>query len=108
MNYTYILECGDGSYYTGWTNDIEKRLAAHRSGEGAKYTRGRGPLRLVYLEVFDSKEEAMQREARIKRMSRAKKTALTASGDWTGHLEEWGLKELEIGDPDPEIEKSRK
>ncbi len=99
MNYIYILECGDNSFYTGWTNDIEKRLDAHRSGEGAKYTRGRGPLRLIYLEVFGSKEEAMQREARIKRLSRAEKTALIEAGDWRDHLEEWGLGELKISDP---------
>ncbi len=100
MNYTYILECGDDSYYTGWTNDIVKRLAAHRSGEGAKYTRGRGPLRLIYLEVFDSKEGAMQREAQIKRLSRAEKAAMIKTDEWRGHLTEWGLEELEIEDPE--------
>ena len=62
-NYTYILKCGDGSLYTGWTNDIAARLEQHRSGKGAKYTRGRGPLELVYLEVHDTKSEAMSREA---------------------------------------------
>ncbi len=98
MNYTYILECKDGTCYTGWTNDIEKRLAAHRSGDGAKYTRGRGPLRLIYLEIFDSKEEAMHREARIKRMSRAEKLALAASSDWRDHLEEWQLGSLQLSD----------
>ena len=61
-NYTYILKCGDGSLYTGWTNDIAARLEQHRSGKGAKYTRGRGPLQLVYLEVHDTKSEAMCRE----------------------------------------------
>ena len=75
-NYTYILRCKDGSYYTGWTNDIEKRLAMHRSGQGAKYTRGRGPLTLVHLEVYDTQSEAMQREAYIKKLSRRKKEAL--------------------------------
>ncbi len=100
MNYIYILECGDNSFYTGWTNDIEKRLAAHRRGEGAKYTRGRGPLRLIYLEVFDTKEEAMQREARIKRLSRADKIALIEAGDWRDRLEEWGQTGLEIEDPE--------
>ncbi len=99
MNYTYMLECGDGSYYTGWTNDIEKRLAAHRSGEGAKYTRGRGPLRLIYLEVFDSKEKAMQREAFVKRLSREEKRVLIEGSDWREHLAEWGLRELPIEDP---------
>ncbi len=104
MNYTYILECGDDTLYTGWTNDIKKRLDAHRSGEGAKYTRGRGPLRLIYLEVSDSKEEAMQREARIKRLSRAEKLALAGAGDWKDHLKEWGLEGLQIEDPETESE----
>ncbi len=99
MNYTYILECKDGSFYAGWTNDIEKRLAAHRSGEGAKYTRGRGPLRLIYLEVFDSKEEAMQREAQIKRLSHVEKAAMKNADEWRGHLTEWGLEGLKIEDP---------
>ena len=61
-NYTYILRCGDGSLYTGWTNDIKNRLKMHREGKGAKYTRGRGPLTLVHLEVYDTKSEAMRRE----------------------------------------------
>ena len=81
-NYTYILRCGDGSLYTGWTTDIDKRLEEHRNGKGAKYTRGRGPLTLVHLEIFDTKSEAMKREACIKRLSRAQKeeliTAITA------------------------------
>ena len=59
MNYTYILKCKDGSLYTGWTNDLEQRVAAHNTGKGAKYTRGRGPVQLVYLEEFDTKQEAM-------------------------------------------------
>ena len=75
-NYTYILRCGDDSLYTGWTNDIKKRLAVHQSGHGAKYTRGRGPLALVYLEVFDTKQEAMSREAQIKHLTRARKLTL--------------------------------
>ncbi len=99
MNYTYMLECGDGSYYTGWTNDIGKRLAAHRNGEGAKYTRGRGPLQLIYLEVFDSKEEAMQWEAFIKRLSREAKCALIEESDWKDHLAEWELSDLPIEEP---------
>ena len=65
MNYTYILKCKDGSLYTGWTNDLEQRVAAHNTGKGAKYTRGRGPVELVYLEEFDTKQEAMSKEAKI-------------------------------------------
>ena len=62
MNYTYILKCMDGSLYTGWTNDIDKRLKAHNEGKGAKYTKGRRPVKLVYVEEFKTKEEAMRRE----------------------------------------------
>lgn len=78
MNHVYILRCGDGSLYTGWTNDLEKRLAAHRSGKGAKYTRGRGPVTLVYAEDFPDKSSAMKREAAIKKLSRPQKEALIA------------------------------
>ncbi len=74
--YTYILECADGTLYTGWTNDLEKRLAAHNAGQGAKYTRGRGPVRLRYYEVFTDKEAALRREASLKRLSRTEKLAL--------------------------------
>lgn len=79
-HYTYILRCGDNTLYTGYTNDIQKRLAAHMSGKGAKYTRGRGPLTLVYLEDSPTKEIAMQREWEIKhKLSREQKEALIAS-----------------------------
>lgn len=76
MNYTYILKCSDGSLYTGWTNDLEKRIAAHNAGKGAKYTKSRRPVKLVYYEAFETKEEAMQREYRIKRLPRAEKEKL--------------------------------
>ena len=76
MNYTYILSCADGSLYTGWTNDLEKRLAAHQSGRGSKYTRAHLPVELVYWESFDTKEEAMAREWAIKRLPRREKLAL--------------------------------
>lgn len=81
-NYTYILKCGDGSLYTGWTNDIAARLEQHRSGKGAKYTRGRGPLELVYLEVHDTKSEAMSREAQIKRFTKREKLNLLGTEEW--------------------------
>ena len=74
--YVYLLLCGDGSYYCGYTVDMERRLAAHRSGKGAKYTRARGPLRLVYLERLAGKGEALRREAAIKKLSRAAKEVL--------------------------------
>ena len=76
MNYTYILKCRDGSLYTGWTNDIEKRLKAHNEGRGAKYTKGRTPVTLVHLEEFETKEEAMKREYAIKHMTKKKKENL--------------------------------
>ena len=72
----YILRCGDGSLYTGWTNDLEKRFKAHVEGKGAKYTRGRGPLELVYFEKFDNKIDAMKREYAIKRLKRVQKEKL--------------------------------
>lgn len=80
MEYVYMLKCGDGSLYTGWTNDIKKRFAAHCAGRGAKYTRGRGPLTLVYLEIFDDRTEAQHREAAIKRLKRAEKLMLVSDG----------------------------
>lgn len=75
-NYTYIVRCADGTYYTGWTTDIQQRLAAHNSGAGAKYTRSRLPVSLVYLECFETKTEAMKREAAIKKLTRTEKQKL--------------------------------
>lgn len=73
MNYTYIVECSDGSLYTGWTNDLDKRIRAHNAGKGAKYTKSRRPVSLVYHEEFQTREEAMRREWEIKQMTREKK-----------------------------------
>ena len=73
MNYTYILKCKDGSLYTGWTNDLEQRVAAHNTGKGAKYTKARRPVELVYFEEFETKEQAMKREYAIKQMARKDK-----------------------------------
>lgn len=72
----YILRCGDGSLYTGITTDVEKRLEQHRSGKGAKYTRGRGPLELVYREKCGSHSDALKRELRVKALDRQQKLAL--------------------------------
>ena len=80
MNYTYIVKCRDNTYYTGWTNDLDRRMKAHNSGTGAKYTRSRRPVRLVYYEAYRTKEEAMRREREIKRMSRKEKEKLIADG----------------------------
>lgn len=79
MKYTYIVECADGSLYTGWTDNLEARVAAHNAGKGAKYTRSRLPVKLVYYESFDTKEEAMSREWHIKQLTRSEKLLLIKS-----------------------------
>lgn len=79
ISYTYILCCGDGSYYTGWTNDLARRLAAHRSGKGSRYTGSHLPVRLVYYEEYETRREAMKREAAIKKLTRRDKEHLVAS-----------------------------
>ncbi|HBR69299.1 MAG TPA: endonuclease [Rhodospirillaceae bacterium] len=80
MNWTvYILECGDQSLYTGITNDLEARISAHESGKGAKYTKGRGPFRLVYREKHKSRSAASKRETEIKSLSRNEKLRLLKS-----------------------------
>lgn len=76
MNYTYILKCADNTLYCGWTNHLEKRLKAHNEGKGAKYTKARRPVALAYYEEFHTKEEAMRREAAIKKLSRKDKLKL--------------------------------
>ena len=76
MNYTYILKCSDGTFYTGWTNHLERRLAAHNAGTGAKYTRSRRPVELFYFETFPSREAAMRREWQIKQLRHSEKAAL--------------------------------
>lgn len=81
MNYTYILKCKDNTLYTGWTNNLEKRVEAHNAGKGAKYTKARIPVELVYYEQFETKEEAMKREFAIKQMSRKMKNALIEGRD---------------------------
>lgn len=80
MNYTYILRCADNTLYCGWTNDLSKRLKAHNSGKGAKYTRTRRPVALAYYEEFETKKEAMRREAAIKKLSRKDKLKLVEEG----------------------------
>ena len=71
--FMYVVECRDGSYYTGYTTDIKKRVAVHNSGKGAKYTRARLPVKLIYAQGFASKEEAMSAEALLKRKKRPQK-----------------------------------
>jgi len=76
MNYIYIVKCKDGTLYTGWTNHLENRIKAHNEGKGAKYTRARRPVELVYYEQLETKEEAMRREYAIKRLTRMQKMKL--------------------------------
>ncbi len=79
--WVYILRCSDGSLYTGWTNNIEKRLASHNSGTASKYTRCRRPVEMIFKERFATKEEALSREAEIKSMTRAKKLLIVDQGN---------------------------
>ena len=76
MNYAYLVRCSDNTFYAGWTNNIEKRIQSHNAGTGAKYTRPRRPVQLAYLESFETKSEAMKREAALKKLSRKEKEAL--------------------------------
>ena len=76
MNYVYVLRCSDNSLYTGWTNNLERRIKAHSNGRGAKYTRARLPVELVYFEEFDDKISAMKREYAIKQLKRKEKLEL--------------------------------
>ena len=79
--YIYILECADNTLYTGYTNDLDNRLKAHNAGKGAKYTKSRLPVKLVYSETFDNKKEAMSREWFIKhRLTREEKLELIKKG----------------------------
>ncbi|MDE6087856.1 MAG: GIY-YIG nuclease family protein [Oscillospiraceae bacterium] len=74
--YVYILECADGSLYTGYTNDLQKRIQTHNAGKGAKYTRSRLPVKLVYSEIYKDKTSALRREYAIKQFTRAQKLFL--------------------------------
>ena len=78
-NYTYILKCADGTFYCGWTNNLEKRLAAHNAGTASKYTSPRRPVELIYTELFATKQEAMRREYRIKQLTRQQKIDLISN-----------------------------
>jgi len=79
-SYMYIVRCRDNSLYTGWTNHLQERIAAHNAGRGAKYTKSRRPVELVYYEAFGTKEEAMSREFHVKRLTRAEKLRLVGDG----------------------------
>lgn len=79
-NYMYLLRCADGTFYCGWTNHLEERIRRHNEGGGAKYTRARRPVELVYYEEFATRQEAMKREYAVKRLSRQKKLQLVEGG----------------------------
>lgn len=81
MNYVYILLCSDNTYYTGWTNHLEHRVQMHNEKKGAKYTKSRTPVTLVYYETFDTKSEALKREYEIKQLSRKEKEDLISSSN---------------------------
>lgn len=93
MNYTYIVKCADGTLYTGWTNDLDKRMKAHNCGKGAKYTKTRRPVKLVYYEEHDTKNEAMSREYAIKQLTRKEKVTLIKN---CGNLCEKNVDKQEI------------
>jgi putative endonuclease len=76
--YCYIVECADGTYYTGWTTDPDRRVKQHNAGRGAKYTSARRPVKLIYLERQEDHKSALKREIQIKRMPRARKKKLIA------------------------------
>jgi putative endonuclease len=78
VTFVYILECADGSYYTGWTTDLSRRLLTHNAGRGSRYTRIRLPVKLVYWEELPDRSSAQRRELALKRLSRARKTAMIA------------------------------
>lgn len=78
FHYVYILQCSDGSYYTGYSNNVEQRVKVHNEGKGAKYTRGRTPVKLVYQQHFPTKKEALQKEYTIKQLTRKQKQQLIA------------------------------
>ena len=104
MNYAYLLRCRDGSLYAGWTNDLAARVKAHNAGEGAKYTRSRRPVELVYFEEFETREEAMSREWHLKRLSRQEKLALISQSrnqaEENGAIMEAGTTSIAGRDPE--------
>ena len=87
MNYAYLVRCSDDSLYAGWTNDIEKRLKSHNAGTGAKYTRARLPVTLAYLETFDTKSDAMKREAALKKLTHQQKEQLVL--EWNHSVDKY-------------------
>jgi putative endonuclease len=97
--YCYIVECADGTYYTGWTVDPEKRVATHNQGLGAKYTKMRRPVKLVYVEELPDRKSAMKREITIKKMKRALKARLIAKGLIKKHTRKQASRIKKPGSP---------
>ncbi len=89
-NYVYLLRCADGTLYCGWTTDLAARVKAHNSGRGAKYTRSRLPVELVYSETYDDRHDALSREWHLKRLSREEKLALIADKRSLHNVDETG------------------
>jgi putative endonuclease len=81
VHHVYVLSCADGTYYTGYTTDVDRRVAEHDAGEGAKYTRGRTPVDLIHVEDYETRSAAMSREAEIKQLSRTEKESLVRSAN---------------------------
>lgn len=100
MPYTYILQCNDGSYYTGWTTNLAARLKAHNEGKGARYTRSRLPVQLVYWEAHPDRGMAMRREAIIRKLKRNDKIRLIESLDKWNQYETGGRHDSGNNDPD--------
>ena len=92
MNYTYMLRCGDGSFYIGWTNDLKKRVAAHKSGRGARYTRSHLPVELVYYETYQTKTDAEKREFALKKRNHRERESLLSDS-----FTEEGLPDSYVG-----------
>ncbi len=88
MTFVYILECADGTFYTGWTTDLERRVAQHNTGRGASYTRSHRPVKLVYWEEHPDRGSAQRRELALKRLPRARKLALIAARDAADQVRE--------------------
>ena len=103
--YVYMVECADDSYYTGWTNDVEARVAAHNDGAGARYTRGRRPVRLVYWEEATDKKDALRRERDIKKLTRAQKEKLVGifAGGFDSGRNAGGMQRCTADQPNREV-----
>jgi putative endonuclease len=97
-HYVYIAECADGTYYTGYTTDVESRSEAHNAGKGAKYTRSRLPVKIVFTEEFESKSDALKREAAIKRLRRSAKAELIGNSDLAEALRKVLLERIREGE----------